>query len=63
MNYGHKIECEAAYKEGKASGRNSAIEWICEEIEDILDRCAHDNGNMICRELTNLICKCREELT
>lgn len=56
------IECMAAYVDGKASGRNSAIEWICEEIEDILDRCAHDNGEMICRALRELVCKCREEL-
>ena len=57
------IERQVSYEEGKASGRNSALEWVCEEIEDILDRCAHDNGEMICRALEEFICKCREELT
>lgn len=56
------IERMAAYEAGKDSGKNAAIECICEEIEDILDRCAHDNGQMICRALEELICKCREEL-
>ena len=58
----NNIEMEDAYRDGKISGRNSAIECICEDIEDLLDRCAHDNGGMICRELKNLICKYREEL-
>jgi hypothetical protein len=56
------IERQISYEEGKVSGKNSAIEWICEEIEEILDKCAHDNGEMICRVLGELICKCREEL-
>ena len=58
----NNIEMEYAYRDGKISGKNSTIECICEDIEDILDRCAHDNGGMICRELKNLICKYREEL-
>ena len=62
-SYNSYIERMTAYEEGKASGKNSALEWVCEEIEDILDKCAHDNGEMICRALGELICKCREELT
>ena len=56
------MNMEYAYIDGKISGRNSAIECICEDIEYLLDRCARDNGEMICRELENLICKYREEL-
>ena len=55
------IERQIAYEDGKASGRNSAIEGICEDIEEILDTYA--DGEEISKALKNLICKYREELT
>ena len=50
-----------AYEEGKASGRNSAFEWVCEELEGIIDTYA--DGEEITKAIHNLICRCREELT
>ena len=55
------VAMEYAYIEGQASGRNSAIEGICEDIEEILDTYA--DGEEISKALKNLICKYREELT
>lgn len=57
-NYYERI---AAYEEGKDSGRNSALEWVCEEIEEIID--TYTDGEEITKALKNLICKYREELT
>ena len=54
------IERMAAYEAGKDSGKNSAIECICEEIENIIDTYA--DGEEITKALKELICKCREEL-
>lgn len=44
------IALEAKYDEGYEAGKN----MILDEIEDILDRCAHDNGAMIVRALKEL---------
>jgi hypothetical protein len=41
---------EAAYDEGYEAGQRI----IFDEIDDILDRCAHDNGAMIVRALKEL---------
>ena len=41
---------EAAYNNGYEAGKNA----IFDEIDDILDRCARDNGEMIVRALTEL---------
>ena len=59
-SYNSYIERTAAYEEGKASGKNSALEWVCEEIENIIDTYA--DGEEITKALIELICKCREEL-
>ena len=44
------IARETAYDEGYSAGKQT----ILDEIDDILDRCAHDNGAMIVRELKEL---------
>lgn len=44
------IAREAAYDKGYSVGKQT----ILDEIDDILDRCAHDNGGMIVRELKEL---------
>jgi hypothetical protein len=44
------IAQEAKYDEGYEAGKN----MILDEIDDILDRCAHDNGAMIVRALKEL---------
>lgn len=44
------IARETAYDEGYEAGKN----MILDEIDDILDRCAHDNGAMIVRALKEL---------
>lgn len=49
------IATETAYRNGREAGHNDIIEGI----EDILDRCAHDNGPMIVRALKELIEKYR----
>ena len=41
---------EVAYDEGYSAGKQA----ILDEIDDILDRCAHDNGAMIVRALKEL---------
>ena len=53
------INMDYAYRDGQISGRNSALEWICEELEEIVDTYA--DGEEITKSLKNLICKCREE--
>ena len=47
---GAAILREAAYIEGYKAGKNAVLD----EIDDILDRCAHDNGAMIVRALKEL---------
>ena len=44
------IAKEVAYDEGYSAGKQA----ILDEIDDILDRCAHDNGAMIVRALKEL---------
>jgi hypothetical protein len=44
------LASEAAYNNGYEAGKNT----IFDEIDDILDRCAHDNGAMIVRALKEL---------
>jgi hypothetical protein len=44
------IQQAIAYEEGYAAGKNAVLD----EVEDILDRCAHDNGEMIVRALKEL---------
>lgn len=44
------IAQEAKYEEGYEAGKN----MILDEIDDILDRCAHDNGAMIVGALKEL---------
>jgi len=44
------IATELAYKNGYEAGQNA----IFDEIDDILDRCAKDNGEMIAKALTEL---------
>ena len=44
------IAKEAKYDEGYEAGKN----MILDEIDDILDRCAHDNGAMIVGALKEL---------
>ena len=47
------IELLVAYDQGYAAGKQAMIY----EIEDILDRCANDNAEMICKALKDLIKK------
>ena len=44
------LQQAVAYEEGYAAGKHA----ILDEIDDILDRCAHDNGVMIVRALKDL---------
>lgn len=44
------IATEIAYKNGYEAGKLAVLD----EIDDILDRCAHDNGAMIVRALKEL---------
>lgn len=44
------IAKENAYDEGYEAGK----QVVLDEIDDILDRCAHDNGAMIVRALKEL---------
>lgn len=44
------IARETAYDKGYEAGKQA----ILNEIDDILDRCAHDNGVMIVRALKEL---------
>ena len=44
------IARETAYDNGYGAGKNTVLD----EIDDILDRCAHDNGAMIVRALKEL---------
>jgi hypothetical protein len=44
------IATEVSYRNGYEAGKNAVLD----EIEDILDRCAHDNGEMIVRVLKEL---------
>lgn len=44
------IQQAVAYEEGFAAGKLVVLD----EIDDILDRCAHDNGAMIVRALKEL---------
>ena len=45
------VALEVKYDEGYSAGKQA----ILDEIDDILDRCAHDNGAMIVRELKALM--------
>lgn len=56
------IAKEAKYDEGYEAGKQAATAQLLDEIEDILDRCANDNGEMICRALRELIKKHKEDL-
>jgi hypothetical protein len=49
------IAQEAKYDEGFEAGKN----MILDELDDILDRCAHDNGAMIVEALKELKTKYR----
>lgn len=44
------IQQAVAYEEGFAAGKFA----ILDDIDDILDRCAHDNGEMLVRALKEL---------
>ena len=45
---------EYAYKNGFKAGKETAIAEVLDEIDDILDKCANDNGAMIVRALKEL---------
>jgi hypothetical protein len=44
------IAIEVAYQNGYTAGKNAVLD----EIDDILDRCAHDNGEMLVKALAEL---------
>lgn len=47
----------SSYEEGYEAGKQAAAKQIfdiLDEVDDILDRCAHDNGEMIVRALKEL---------
>ena len=44
------VALEVEYDKGYSAGKQA----ILDEIDDILDRCAHDNGAMIVRALKDL---------
>lgn len=48
---------EVAYDEGYSAGKN----MVLDEVEEILDNCAHDNGAMFVRELKALLKKHRRK--
>ena len=45
---------ELAYKNGYEAGYEFGIFTVLDDIEDILDNCAWDNGEMIVRALKEL---------
>ena len=45
---------EAAYTEGHKAGYELGIFTVLDDIDDILDTCAWDNGEMIVRALKEL---------
>ena len=55
----HDLEVISARKEAYANGHQAGYELgifaVLDDIEDILDTCAHDNGAMIVRALKDLI--------
>jgi DNA-binding GntR family transcriptional regulator len=53
---------ETAYENGYEDGKYHMAAQLLDEIEDILDRCANDNGEMICRALRELSKKYKEDL-
>ena len=44
------VEKEVAYDKGYSAGKN----MVLDEVDEILDNCAHDNGAMIVRALKDL---------
>lgn len=55
---GHQLELAAARKEAYATGYQAGYEFgifaVLDDVDDILDECAHDNGEMIVRALKEL---------
>lgn len=51
---GAAILREAAYTEGYKAGYEFGIFTVLDDIDDLLDSCAHDNGAMIVRALKEL---------
>lgn len=54
------IAQEEAYDRGYEAGKEAMKNLLLDEIEDILDRCANDNGEMICHALRELSKKYKE---
>ena len=54
------IAQEEAYDSGYETGKEAMKNLLLDEIKDILDRCANDNGEMICRALRELCKKYKE---
>lgn len=51
------VEKEVAYDKGYSAGKN----MVLDEVEEILDNCAHDKGAMLVRELKALLKKHRRK--
>lgn len=58
----HSLDYSIGFDKGYEAGQRAIAAEIFDEIEDILDRCAHDNGGMICRALKELSKKYEENL-
>ena len=56
------LATELSYINGYQSGKRTTIARMTGDLEDILDTCANDNGEMICRAIRELINKYKEEV-
>ncbi len=61
-NYSLDTVYNVGFDKGYEAGQRDMAAEIFDEIEDILDRCARDNGDMICRTLKELSKKYEERL-
>lgn len=53
---------EIAYTSGFRAGKSNTVKRIFTDIEDVLETCAHDNGEMIVRALKKLKEEYEEEI-
>lgn len=56
------LATELSYINGYQSGKRTTIARMTGDLEDILDTCANDNGEMICGAIRKLINKYKEEV-
>ena len=56
------LATELSYINGYHSGKRTTINRMSDDIEELLDTCANDNGPMICSALRELISKYKKEI-